>query len=122
MILHTRMLNWPSPVAISDRCRRFHLSKPVCGCLAQCLSFESTKMPFVRTLRKRLRRDSTAHLYPRKRDAEPLRVQRMEKLIREKSIISKQFHVKVRVKVWGLILVRISYKTRFLNRVPVCYI
>ena len=49
----------------------------------------------MRFLRKLFRRDSTAHMHPRKRDAELISVQRMEKILRERNITSKPFHVKV---------------------------
>ena len=52
-------------------------------------------MRFLRKLGKLFRRDSTAHMHPRKRDAELISVQRMEKILRERNITSKPFHVKV---------------------------
>ena len=54
-------------------------------------------MPLLRMLRKRFHR-SSAHLYPSRRDAEPISVKRMEKILRERNIVSKHFHVKVCLK------------------------
>ena len=52
-------------------------------------------MVSLRRLRKLFRRDSTAHMHPRKQGKELITCQRMEKILRERNVSSKPFHVKV---------------------------
>ena len=72
-------------------------------------------MMSLRKLRKLFRRDSTAHMHPRKKDDELITVQRMERVLRERNISSKSFHVKVSSKnnarsFHGLVCVIIAAK------------
>ena len=52
-------------------------------------------MLHLRKLKKLFGRDSTAHIHPRKRDGELVVCNRMEKILRERNVTSKPFHVKV---------------------------
>ena len=52
-------------------------------------------MVSLRRLRKLFRRDSTAHMHPRKQGEELITCQRMEKILRERNVSSKPFRVKV---------------------------
>ena len=56
-------------------------------------------MVSLRKLKKLFRRDSAAHMHPSKKGDEPIACQRMEKILRERSVTSKPFHVKVRVQI-----------------------
>ena len=49
----------------------------------------------LRKLRKLFRQDSTAHLHPTRKGDELITCQRMEKILRERHITSRHFHVKV---------------------------
>ena len=54
-------------------------------------------MVSLRRLRKYFRRDSTAHMHPRKQGEELITCQRMEKILHERT--SKPFHVKVNQRI-----------------------
>ena len=77
------------------------------------LQAQSFAMVSLYKLRKSFRRDSrpsasTAHTQPdtRNNDEELITVQRMEKLLRERNVNSKSFHVKVSAMCNKLILFR----------------
>ena len=56
-------------------------------------------MVSLRKLKKLFRRDNTVHMHPRKKGDELIACQRMEKILRERSVTSKSFHVKVCVLI-----------------------
>ena len=60
-------------------------------------------------LRKLFRRDSTAHMHPRKRDDELITVQRMEKILRERNIDAVSFHLKVSSKCAIIVVTSLAF-------------
>ena len=52
-------------------------------------------MVSLQKLKKLFRRDNTVHTHPGKKGDELIVCQRMDKILRERSITSKPFHVKV---------------------------
>ena len=73
------------------------------------LRVRSFAMVSLRKLQKLFRRDGMAHMHPRKRDDELIIVQSMEKILRERNIDAKSFHLKVSSKCAVIVVTSLAY-------------